>query len=96
MQVVLDPIFGLFCCCLGSFFILFPIILTINSFFIRPSYTITLQPEFIPYEQWKDLKADSKTGLLTWIKGALSKNDMQDSVLQILHFILSTSPMWDR
>ncbi|TVU31533.1 hypothetical protein EJB05_23220 [Eragrostis curvula] len=62
----------------------------------RPSYTITLQPEVIPYEQWKDLKTDSKAGLSTWIKGALSKSDMQDSALQNLHFILSTSPMWDR
>ncbi|KAL6642624.1 hypothetical protein ACP70R_020805 [Stipagrostis hirtigluma subsp. patula] len=61
----------------------------------RPSYTITLQPEVIPYEQWKDLKADSKSGLSTWIKGAF-KGDMQDSLLQNLHFILSTSPMWDR
>ncbi|KAK3157247.1 hypothetical protein QOZ80_2AG0118290 [Eleusine coracana subsp. coracana] len=62
----------------------------------RPSYTITLQPEVIPYEQWQELKPDSKNGLSTWIKGALSKNDMQDSILQNLHFILSTSPMWDR
>jgi hypothetical protein len=64
----------------------------------RPSYAITLQPEVILYDQWKDLKADSKGGLSTWIKGAFSgsKGDMQDSLLQNLHFILSTSPMWDR
>ncbi|KAK3153397.1 hypothetical protein QOZ80_2BG0171990 [Eleusine coracana subsp. coracana] len=62
----------------------------------RPSYTITLQPEVIPYEQWQELKPDSKNGLSTWIKGALSKSDMQDSILQNLHFVLSTSPMWDR
>uniref|UniRef100_A0A0E0BE65 NERD domain-containing protein n=1 Tax=Oryza glumipatula TaxID=40148 RepID=A0A0E0BE65_9ORYZ len=64
----------------------------------RPSYAITLQPEVILYDQWKDLKADSKGGLSTWIKGAFSgsKGDMQDSLLQNLHSILSTSPMWDR
>lgn len=50
------------------------------------------------YDQWKDLKTDSKSGLSAWIKGAFtgSKSDMQDSVLQNLHFILSSSPMWDR
>ncbi|XP_062200801.1 uncharacterized protein LOC133903433 isoform X2 [Phragmites australis] len=60
----------------------------------RPSYTITLQPEVILSDQWKDLK----TWLSTWIKGAFtgSKSGMQDSVLQNLNFILSTSPMWDR
>jgi len=64
----------------------------------RPSYNITIQPEVMLYDQWKDLKADSKSGLSTWFKGAFtgSKSDMQDSVLQNLHFILSTSPMWDR
>ncbi|KAG2539118.1 hypothetical protein PVAP13_9NG365414, partial [Panicum virgatum] len=64
----------------------------------RPSYNITIQPDVMLYDQWKDLKADSKGGLSTWFKGAFtgSKSDMQDSVLQNLHFILSTSPMWDR
>lgn len=64
----------------------------------RPSYTISTQPEVVLYDQWKDLKEDSKSGLSTWIKGAFtgSKSDMQDSGLQNLHFILSTSPMWDR
>ncbi|PAN48237.1 hypothetical protein PAHAL_9G370000 [Panicum hallii] len=64
----------------------------------RPSYNITIQPEVMLYDQWKDLKPDSKSGLSTWFKGAFtgSKSDMQDSVLQNLHFILSTSPMWDR
>ncbi|CAN6288670.1 unnamed protein product [Urochloa humidicola] len=64
----------------------------------RPAYNISIQPEVMLYDQWKDLKTDSKSGLSTWIKGAFtgSKSDMQDSVLQNLHFILSTSPMWDR
>lgn len=64
----------------------------------RPSYNISIQPEVMLYDQWKDLKTDSKSGLSTWIKGAFtgSKSDMQDSVLQNLHSILSTSPMWDR
>lgn len=67
-------------------------------FCIRPSYNISVQPEVMLYDQWKDLKMDSKSGLLTWIKGAFSgsRSDTQDSVLQNLHFILSTSPMWDR
>jgi len=67
-------------------------------FSIRPSYTISIQPEVMLYDQWKDLKTDSKSGLSAWIKGAFtgSKSDMQDSVLQNLHFILSSSPMWDR
>jgi hypothetical protein len=65
---------------------------------IRPSYNISIQPEVMLYDQWKDLKTDSKSGLSAWIKGAFtgSKSDMQDSVLQNLHSILSTSPMWDR
>lgn len=64
----------------------------------RPSYTINLQPEVISYDQWKDLKADTKGGLSTWIKGAFhgSKSDISDSLLQNLHSILSTSPMCDR
>ncbi|XP_066376210.1 uncharacterized protein [Miscanthus floridulus] len=64
----------------------------------RPSYSISIQPEVMLYDQWKDLKTDSKSGLSAWIKGAFtgSKSDMQDSVLQNLHFILSSSPMWDR
>jgi len=64
----------------------------------RPSYTINLQPEVISHDQWEDLKADTKGGLSTWIKGAFhgSKSDIQDPLLQNLHSILSTSPMWDR
>lgn len=64
----------------------------------RSSYTINLLPEVISYDQWNDLKADTKGGLSTWIKGAFhgSKSDIQDSLVQNLHSILSTSPMWDR
>ncbi|KAM0854169.1 hypothetical protein ACQ4PT_050621 [Festuca glaucescens] len=64
----------------------------------RPSYTINLQPEIISHDQWNDLKADTKGGLSTWIKGAFhgSKSDTQDSLLQNIYSILSTSPMWDR
>jgi hypothetical protein len=71
---------------------------SVVSCFVRPSYTINLQPEVISHDQWNDLKADTKGGLSTWIKGAFhgSKSDIQDSLLQNLFSILSTSPMWDR
>ncbi|GAB4858159.1 hypothetical protein Ancab_009556 [Ancistrocladus abbreviatus] len=55
-------------------------------------------PEVIPYEQWVQLKPDSRSMLSGWIKGAFrtGKKDMQESIHQQLNFILSTAPMWDR
>lgn len=55
-------------------------------------------PEVIQYDQWVQMKPESKSMLSGWIKGAFStaKNEMQDSKYQQLHSVLSTAPMWDR
>lgn len=55
-------------------------------------------PEVITYEQWAQLKPESKSTLSGWIKGAFrgAKKDMQETMHQQLNFVLSTAPMWDR
>ncbi|KMT16676.1 hypothetical protein BVRB_3g049620 [Beta vulgaris subsp. vulgaris] len=55
-------------------------------------------PEVIQYENWVNLKPESKSVLSGWIKGAFraAKKDVQESTYQQLQSVLSTSPMWDR
>lgn len=62
---------------------------------VRPSYSISSQLEVITSVKWSELKPESGSGLSNWIKGAVGKNDRTDW-LEKLHFMLSTSPMWDR
>lgn len=58
----------------------------------------SFQSEVITYDQWVQLKPESKGMFSGWIKGALrsGKKEMQESITQQLHSILSTAPMWDR
>lgn len=55
-------------------------------------------PEVITYEQWAQLKPESKGTLSGWIKGAFrgAKKEMQETMHQQLNFVLGTAPMWDR
>ncbi|XP_065008877.1 uncharacterized protein LOC135639064 isoform X1 [Musa acuminata AAA Group] len=62
----------------------------------RPASSIYSHPEVISSHEWKELKPESRGGFSNWIKRAVGKNDMQDGFYEKLHFILSTSPMWDR
>ncbi|CAL9091256.1 unnamed protein product [Musa textilis] len=62
----------------------------------RPAYSIYSHPEVISSHEWKELKPESRGGFSNWIKRVVGKSDMQDGFYQKLHFILSTSPMWDR
>ncbi|KAB1205314.1 hypothetical protein CJ030_MR7G012050 [Morella rubra] len=54
--------------------------------------------EVIPFDQWTQLKPESKRMLSGWIKGAFrgGKKEAQESIHQKLNFILSTAPIWDR
>ena len=62
---------------------------------LQPS---SFPPEVITYDQWAQLKPEQKSMFSGWIKGAFrgGKNEMQESIQQKLHFILSTAPIWDR
>ncbi|RWW63745.1 hypothetical protein BHE74_00029062 [Ensete ventricosum] len=62
----------------------------------RPVDSIYSHPEVISSYECKELKPESRGGFSNWIKRAVGKSDMQDGFYQKLHFILSTSPMWDR
>ncbi|CAD5176035.1 unnamed protein product [Musa acuminata subsp. malaccensis] len=62
----------------------------------RPAYSISSQLEVVSFDKWRELKPKPRSGLSNWIKGAVGKSDMQDGFCEKLHFILSTSPMWDR
>lgn len=72
------------------------LILCIACITFRPASSIYSQPEVISSHEWKELKPESRGGFSNWIKRAVGKSDMQDGFYQKLHFILSTSPMWDR
>ncbi|KAJ1693495.1 hypothetical protein LUZ63_010193 [Rhynchospora breviuscula] len=62
------------------------------------SPSIMLQTEVLTHDKWRDLKPDSKDGDFNWVKSAFSgvKGENQDALHQNIHFILSSSPMWDR
>ncbi|KAJ7949896.1 NERD domain-containing protein [Quillaja saponaria] len=62
---------------------------------IHPSY---FPSEVITYDQWVQLKPESKSVLSSWVKGAFrgGKKEMQESIQQKLDFVLGTAPMWDR
>lgn len=64
----------------------------------RTSYSIDSQPEVIPFDKWTELKSESKSGLVDWIKGTFhgGKSESQDGLEQRLNSIFSTAPMWDR
>ncbi|KAL1813620.1 hypothetical protein DCAR_0625982 [Daucus carota subsp. sativus] len=55
-------------------------------------------PEVITYEQWIQMKKESKSMFSGWMKGAFNggKKEIQEQLQQKLNFILSTAPMWDR
>ncbi|THU74543.1 hypothetical protein C4D60_Mb04t34480 [Musa balbisiana] len=61
-----------------------------------PAYSISSQLEVVSFDKWRELKPEPRSGLSNWIKGAVGKSDMQDGFCEKLHFILGTSPMWDR
>ncbi|XP_022995191.1 uncharacterized protein LOC111490811 [Cucurbita maxima] len=54
--------------------------------------------EVITYDQWIQLKPESKSVFSGWIKSALrgGKKEMQESKDEKLNFVLNTAPMWDR
>ncbi|CAL9089341.1 unnamed protein product [Musa textilis] len=62
----------------------------------RPAYSISSQLEVVSFDKWRELKPEPRSGLSNWIKGAVGKSDTQDGLCEKLHFILSTSPKWDR
>ncbi|KAG9454501.1 hypothetical protein H6P81_007405 [Aristolochia fimbriata] len=64
----------------------------------RPTYAISDLPEVITSDKWVELKPEPKSGFSNWIKDAfrVGKGEMHDGILQQLHFILRTAPMWDR
>ncbi|XP_058104030.1 uncharacterized protein LOC131248016 [Magnolia sinica] len=64
----------------------------------RTTHAISFLPEVISFDEWTQLKPESKIGFSSWIKDAFrgGKSETLDGMFQKLHFILNTAPMWDR
>ncbi|GER48762.1 hypothetical protein STAS_25951 [Striga asiatica] len=62
------------------------------------SISDSFPPEVIPYDQWKQLKPETKGSYSGWIKGVLhgGKDKMNNSILEKLKSVLSTVPILDR
>jgi hypothetical protein len=62
------------------------------------SPSIGLQTEVLTHDKWSDLKPAMGAGNFNWVKSAFSggKRESEDALHQNIHFILSSSPMWDR
>ncbi|GFQ08701.1 hypothetical protein PHJA_003014100 [Phtheirospermum japonicum] len=58
----------------------------------------TFPPEVITYDQWKQLKPETKSSYSGWIKGVFhgGKDKMHDSIFEKLNSVLNTAPISDR
>jgi len=64
----------------------------------RPLLSVALQPEVLSYDKWMQLNEEAHGGLRSWAKRMFSgmELDTSDKIEKKIHFILNTSPTWDR
>ncbi|KAK6118473.1 hypothetical protein DH2020_047740 [Rehmannia glutinosa] len=69
-----------------------------HDHFVSSIHSDSFPPEVITYDQWTQLKPETKKSYSGWIKGVLhgGKDKMQDSIFEKLKSVLSTAPISDR
>ncbi|KAK6129390.1 hypothetical protein DH2020_036866 [Rehmannia glutinosa] len=69
-----------------------------HDHFVSSIHSDSFPPEVITYDQWTQLKPETKKSYSGWIKGVLhgGKDKMQDSIFEKLKSVLSTVPISDR